>query len=100
MTPSKRTPSHMYTISEFLSTYGRCEVGEKAPTIGFLDEATVGIDPWATALALLLSEPKDVLQSIEGDLHNLWIHHSQQVAQRFDAAQGDQVPEGQRPGKF
>lgn len=58
-------------------------------TVGLLDEAAVRVDSRAVVLLfhLLLTEPQDVLQSIQGYLNDLGVHHRQQIAQRLNAAQ-------------
>lgn len=63
-------------------------------TISLLDEAAVRIDSGAVVLllGLLLAEPQDVLQAVQGHLDDLGVHHRQQVAQGLDAAQVHQVP--------
>ncbi len=39
----------------------------------------------ARDLAVLLAEPQDILEAVQRHLHNLHVHHRQQVAQRRDA---------------
>lgn len=62
-------------------------------TIGFFDEAAVGVDSSAVVLllGLLLSQPQDVLQPIESNLNDLGVHHSQQITQWLNAAQIYQI---------
>lgn len=61
-------------------------------TIGFFNEAAVGIDAGAVLLlGLLLPQPEDVLQPVQSHLNNLGVHHREQIAERLDAAQVDQV---------
>lgn len=62
-------------------------------TVGLLDEAAVRVDAGAVVLllGLLLAEPQDVLQAVQGHLDDLGVHHRQQIAQGLDAAQVHQV---------
>lgn len=63
-------------------------------TIRFLNEAAVRVHSTAIVLllGLLLTQPQDVLQSIESYLDDLGVHHSEQITQRLNAAQVHQVP--------
>lgn len=61
-------------------------------TVSFLDESTVRIDAWRILLGLLLSQSENVLQAIQGNLHNLRVHHCQQVTHGLDGVERHQVP--------
>lgn len=62
-------------------------VQDSALTVSFLNEAAVGVDASATLLGLLLSQPQDVLQAIQGHLNYLRVHDGQKIAEGFNAAQ-------------
>lgn len=58
-----------------------------ALTISLLNEAAVRVDASAALLGLLLSQPQDVLQAIQGHLNDLSVHDGQKVTQGLNAAQ-------------
>lgn len=58
-----------------------------ALTVSFLNEAAVRVDAGAALLGLLLSQPQDVLQAIQGHLNYLRVHDGQKITQGFNAAQ-------------
>lgn len=64
-------------------------------TVGFFDEAAVGIDAGAVVLllGLLLAQPQDVFQPVKRHLNNLGVHYGEEVTQGLDAAQVHQIPE-------
>lgn len=62
-------------------------------TISFFNQTAVRVDSRAVVLlfGLLLAQPQDVLQPVKSHLHNLGVHHCQQITQGLDAAQVHQV---------
>ena len=68
-------------------------------TVGLLDEGAVGVNAGAVLLGFLLAQPQDVLQAVQGHLHDLGVHHRQQVTHGLDGVQGHQVPGGGHGGK-
>lgn len=61
-------------------------------TVSLLNESTVGIDACSILFGLLFSQSQDVLQTIERHLHDLWVHHCQQVTHGFNRIQRHQIP--------
>ena len=82
---------------------------ETAETVALLDGDGVVIHP-AVDLRVLHAGAEDVLEAVERHLHDLGIHHRQQVAQRRDAALVDEETDlvrraarhgvGDRPGRL
>jgi len=60
-------------------------------TIGFLYETTIRVDAAAILFGLLLAQSENVLQTIQSHQHDLGVHHSQQITERFNAAQIHQI---------
>ncbi|KAF3840241.1 hypothetical protein F7725_018958 [Dissostichus mawsoni] len=59
-------------------------------TVSLLDESAVRVDAAAALLGLLLPQPQDVLQTVQRHLHDLRVHHGEQVTHGFDGVQGHQ----------
>lgn len=62
-------------------------------TIGLFNECTVRVDA-SSPLGLQFSQSQNIFQAIKSHLNYFGVHESEQVTQRFNAAEFHQVPAG------
>lgn len=61
-------------------------------TTGFLDVQRVLVDSsWPCSLFVQLANLQNIVQTIERDLDDFVVHHSQKIAQRLDTALGNEI---------
>lgn len=100
LTQQKNQPTKLADTFQYILWCSKSVAPRPPPTIGLLNQATVGVDACPTLVGFLLSKPQDVLQAVQRHLNNLGVHDSQQVTERLDTTQIDQVSEERAPTAY
>lgn len=62
------------------------------PTVSLFNEGAVRVDASSVLLGLLFSQSEDVLQAVQSHLHNLRVHHREQVTHGLYGVERNQIP--------